>query len=73
MMILSHWQLNPTVNLHLGVYQPDHFVNDFIGWHTKVLWSLVIASNHAINGGWKKWLAPATVFHEVQEQNVVEV
>lgn len=71
-LVLDQRDLDSAVNLHLLVNKSDHFVDDIVRWHSKVLRRLVVASYHAIDCCLEQGLAPAAILHEVEEEDVVE-
>ena len=72
-LVFKQRGLHSAINFHLLVNQSDHFIDDIVGWHSKVLRRLVVASYQAIDGCLEQGLAPATILHEVEEEDVVEV
>lgn len=39
--------LDPTIDFHLLVDQADDFIDRLVTWHSKVLWRLIIGSDHS--------------------------
>ena len=48
-------------------------MNHLIGGHAKVFWCRIVSTNQASDGLRQQWLAPTSILHEVQKEDVVEV